>query len=62
MRLHVATPLAWMLGYPQELRDFVQAVIEKRPPISTARLGRDVVRVMYSAYVSAEEGRRIDLE
>ncbi len=51
----------WMLGYPQELRDFVMAIAEGRPALSEGRLGLDVVRVIYAAYQSAEEGRRIDL-
>jgi len=51
----------WLLGYPQELRDFVGSIVTGREPISTAKLGRDVVQVMYAAYQSAEEGRRIDL-
>lgn len=51
----------WMLGYGQEMRDFVGAVIEDRQPLSTAELGREVVQVIYAAYQSAEEGRRIDL-
>jgi predicted dehydrogenase len=51
----------WMLGYPHEIRDFVEAVVHDREPRSTAELGREVVRVIYAAYQSAEEGRRIDL-
>lgn len=52
----------WLLGYPQEMRDFVEAVAEGREALSTAELGREVVKVMYAAYQSAEEGRRISLE
>ena len=52
----------WTLGYPQELADFVAAVKEDRAPRSDAELGRDVVNVIYSAYLSAAEGRRITLE
>ena len=52
----------WMLGYPQEMRDFAEAVAHDRQPLSTGELGRDVVQVIYSAYVSAEEGRRVDLK
>lgn len=52
----------WLLGYPQELRDFVEAILHNRQPVSTAQLGREVVRVMYAAYLSAEEGRRVALE
>jgi predicted dehydrogenase len=51
----------WLLGYPQELTDFIEAIAHDREPIATPELGRDVVRVMYAAYQSAEEGRRIDL-
>lgn len=51
----------WLLGYPQELRDFVESIAGGREPIATPELGREVVRVMYAAYQSAEEGRRISL-
>jgi len=51
----------WMLGYPQELRDFVTAIAENRPALSEGQLGLEVVRVIYAAYQSAEEGRRITL-
>ena len=39
----------------------MESIVTGREPISTAKLGRDVVQVMYAAYQSAEEGRRIDL-
>jgi len=58
---HPSVDEEWMLGYPQELRDFVEAVLENRQPLSDGLLGRQVVEVIYSAYVSAEEGRRVDL-
>jgi predicted dehydrogenase len=51
----------WLLGYPQELRDFIESYQQGREPVSTAELGREVVRVTYAAYQSAEEGRRINL-
>jgi predicted dehydrogenase len=51
----------WMEGYPQELQDFAEAIAHGRPPKSDARLGRDVLEVIYAAYVSVEEGRRIEL-
>jgi predicted dehydrogenase len=51
----------WLLGYPQEMRDFVEAVAFDREPLATAALGRRVVEVIYAAYQSAEEGRRIQL-
>jgi len=58
---HPAFDEEWLLGYPQELRDFVEAVKEDRPPMVDGRLGLDVIRVIYAAYQSAEEGRRVDL-
>jgi predicted dehydrogenase len=51
----------WMRGYPQEMADFVDAVREGREPLSGALLARETVEVIYAAYVSAEEGRRVDL-
>jgi predicted dehydrogenase len=51
----------WVRGYPQEMEDFVDALIENREPVSGLLLARDVVEVIYAAYQSAEEGRRIDL-
>ena len=51
----------WLLGYPQEIRDFVEAVAYDREPLSGAQLGRTVTEVMYAAYLSAEEGRRVHL-
>ncbi|HBL36127.1 MAG TPA: oxidoreductase [Firmicutes bacterium] len=51
----------WMRGYPQEMQDFVEAVYFGREPISDGELGRQVVQATYAAYLSAEQGKRIDL-
>jgi predicted dehydrogenase len=53
---------AWALGYQQELQDFVAAVQFEREPVSGAQLGREVVRVIYAAYLSAEQGRVVHLD
>jgi predicted dehydrogenase len=50
-----------MQGYPQEMQDFAEAIVHERAPRADARLGRDVIAVVYGAYVAAEEGRRVDL-
>jgi predicted dehydrogenase len=50
-----------MTGYPAELQDFVESVAIGREPISGGSLARDVVAVVYGAYLSAAEGRRVDL-
>ncbi len=52
----------WMRGYPQEMEDFVEAVREGREPLSGALLAHETVEVIYAAYVSAQEGRRVDLK
>jgi len=52
----------WVRGYPQELEDFVDAILFDREPISGIDLARDVVEVIYAAYASAEKGMRIELE
>ncbi len=51
----------WMQGYPQELQDFAEAIAHGRAPKSDARLGRDVLEVIYAAYTSVEAARRIEL-
>ena len=51
----------WNLGYPQEMADFVLAISEGCEPASGFMLARDVTLVLYAAYVSAEEGRRVEL-
>jgi len=51
----------WTLGQHQQVADFVEALTEDRDPLSTGELGRDVVAVAYSGYVSAEEGRRVEV-
>ena len=51
----------WNLGYPQEMADFAAAIAEGREPMSGFMLARDVTLVLYSAYVSAEEGRRVEI-
>jgi predicted dehydrogenase len=51
----------WMRGYPQELADFVDAIRERREPLSGGLLAREVVEVIYAGYLSAASGRRIEL-
>jgi predicted dehydrogenase len=51
----------WFLGYQRELRDFIEAVQDDRAPLSDGQLGRDVVQVIYGAYLSAERGQVVDL-
>jgi predicted dehydrogenase len=52
----------WMGGYPQELEDFIDCILQRREPVSGLDLAEDTVKVIYSAYLSAEKGRRINLE
>ena len=42
--------------------EFARAAGEGRPAASDGELGLEVTRVIYSAYVSAEEGRRVAIE
>ena len=51
----------WMTGYPAEMQDFMEAVAFDREPLSGGPLARDVTAVLYGAYLSAAEGRRVDL-
>ena len=51
----------WVRGYTPEMEDFVDAVLTDREPVSGIGLARDVVETIYAAYLSAEQGRRVDL-
>ncbi len=52
----------WVRGYPQELEDFVEALLAGRDPFSGLDLAMETVKAIYAAYLSAEEGKRVDLE
>ena len=51
----------WARGYPQELEDFIEAILDDREPLSGLDLAEEVVNVIYSGYVSAEKGQRVPL-
>lgn len=48
-------------GYADEMGDFMSAAYEGRPAMSGFDLAYDTARVMYAAYLAAEEDRRIKL-
>ncbi|MEJ2642387.1 MAG: hypothetical protein P8010_22750 [Desulfosarcinaceae bacterium] len=48
-------------GYAGEMQDFVERVALDREPLSDFRLAKETIRVAYAPYLSAEEGRRVDL-
>jgi predicted dehydrogenase len=50
-----------MLGYPQEMQDFMEAVAFDRAPLSDLELAKQVVEVVYAGYLSMEERRKIAL-
>lgn len=52
----------WVQGHRHMLQDFVASVADGHAPQSDGELGRDAIRVVYSAYVAAEEGRRVTLD
>ncbi|MBI4735956.1 MAG: Gfo/Idh/MocA family oxidoreductase [candidate division NC10 bacterium] len=52
----------WFRGYPQEMRDFVDAIREGREPLAGVTLAADCIEVIYAAYLAAEEGRRVPLQ
>jgi predicted dehydrogenase len=51
----------WFRGFAQEIADFAGAIGEGREPFAGIDLAVECVNVIYAAYVSAEEGRRVDL-
>jgi predicted dehydrogenase len=51
----------WMLGYPHEIQDFMEAIALDRVPLSGLDLAKQVVEVVYAGYLSMEERRKIVL-
>jgi predicted dehydrogenase len=51
----------WLLGYPHEIQDFMEAIAFDRQPLTGLDLAKQVVEVLYAGYVSMEEGRKIFL-
>ena len=51
----------WMLGYPHEIQDFMEAIALDRAPLSGLELAKQVVEVVYAGYVSMEERRKVAL-
>jgi predicted dehydrogenase len=51
----------WTSGQLAMIEDFVGAVREGREARTSGELGVEVVRVIYSAYLAAAEGRRVEI-
>jgi predicted dehydrogenase len=49
----------WNYGFPQEMQHFVNCVLGKETPFETGEDGREVLKIIYAAYQSAGEGRKI---
>ena len=48
-------------GYMGEMQDFMEAVAFDRAPASGFDIAYETTKILYAAYLSAEEGRRVDL-
>lgn len=48
-------------GYIGEMQDFAECVANGRQPLSGFQLAKETTKVLYAAYLSSEEGRRIDI-
>lgn len=51
----------WLLGYPHEIQNFMEAIAYDRQPLSGLDLAKQVVEVIYAGYVSMEEGRKVTI-
>jgi predicted dehydrogenase len=52
----------WLLGYPHEIQDFMEAIAFDRPPLTGLELAKQVVGVLYAGYVSMEDGQKVTIE
>ena len=50
-----------MRGYIDELQDFIACAAENREPVSNFDIAAETLEIIYAAYLSAEEGRRVNL-
>jgi myo-inositol 2-dehydrogenase/D-chiro-inositol 1-dehydrogenase len=50
----------WNYGFPQELQHFVNCVQGKESLMESGEDGREVLKIIYAAYQSAGEGRKIE--
>lgn len=48
-------------GYMGEMQDFMETVAFDRAPTSGFDIAYETTKILYAAYLSAEEGRRVDL-
>ncbi|MCP1103541.1 putative dehydrogenase [Aequitasia blattaphilus] len=48
-------------GYTAELQAFAEDIVEDRIPESGIDIAIETTKIMYAAYLSADEGRRVDL-
>jgi predicted dehydrogenase len=51
----------WNYGFPQEFQHFVDCVQHDRQPLVTGEDGKAVLEILFAAYESAGEGRKIAL-
>lgn len=49
-------------GYTAEIQNFMQAVVGEQIPESDFKLAYDTIKVIYAAYLSAEIGKKVELE
>ncbi len=52
---------AFNQGYPHELKHFIECVQQNTTPVVTGEDGRAVLEIIYAAYASAAEGKKIML-
>ena len=48
-------------GYPHELKYFIECIQQNKQPLVTGEDGRAVLEIIYAAYASAGEGKKINL-
>ncbi len=51
----------WMLGYPFEMQNFVDSILNKTEPESNLDLAIWTTKVMYAAYLSAQIGQKVEI-
>ncbi|MEH7385960.1 Gfo/Idh/MocA family oxidoreductase [Bacillus sp. JJ1521] len=49
-------------GYTNELQDFMECIVTNRQPLSGIDIAEETIRVIYAAYLSASQAKRVHLK
>jgi len=49
-------------GYSNQFQDFINSAVYDKEPISNFEIAFEVTKIIYAAYISSEEGKRVYID